>query len=225
MKTETLSEWQNARVGKFTASEIWKLFVGGKSKTEEFGETAKTYIFEKAVEEYCGFKKKFSNKAMEHGVFNELEGFVAFVNASGLDFELSSSTFFALGDNAGASPDGVLYRGMDIVSVCDIKCPFDPVSFFSQKDEFMFGNKMPKYYFYQLQMQMLCTGANDSYLARYLTSSVVDEYGNKEELNIPEKNRIFWQKMDADKRVHEQILSKIEKAEALKQEYLIKFKI
>jgi len=43
------AEWHNARLGKFTASEIHKL-MGVKG----LGETGKTYAFEKAIEQLYG---------------------------------------------------------------------------------------------------------------------------------------------------------------------------
>ena len=60
------------RFGKFTASEIWKLLVGGKAKNDIFGETAKTYIKEKAVEILTQRRKEsFSSRATDWG--NEWE--------------------------------------------------------------------------------------------------------------------------------------------------------
>jgi hypothetical protein len=227
MQTETLSEWQSARKGKFTASSISKLFTEPKAKADKeagrLSETALTYIFELAVEEHTGYRKEITVKEMTHGIVNEFEGFEAFVQKSGLQFELTSNQFFGYGANAGASPDGVLFDGIDITAVLDIKCPYSPLSYFNQKME-LYGTKMPKSYFYQLQMQMLCTGAKKGYLARYLTNSIVDEYGNKTEYDIPLDERIFWTELNADEEVHQQIIDKVKAAEAIKQGFIQSFK-
>jgi hypothetical protein len=221
--TKTLSEWQMKRKGRFTASEIYKLFVEPRTVKEreagQLSETAKGYIFEKAVEYATGFRKQVFAKQMEHGIVNEAEGFEAFKSAIGMDFELTSNQFFCIGDNAGASPDGVLFDGLDIVAVVDIKCPYDPVSFFQSKME-LTAAEIPKTYFYQLQMQMLATGAADAFLARYLTAQSSDQYGNKIEYEIPADKRIFWTHVPADPSVHEQIIDKISLAENLRQEYI-----
>lgn len=219
--------WQNQRKGKFTASEIYKLFVEPKTiKDRDAGvwsDTAHKYIFEKAVETATGWRAEFNSPALNHGVVNELEGFETFEKLTGLGFQLTSTTFYPINDYAGASPDGVLYgESFDVIeSVMDIKCPFSPVSFFEQKELFLQPDSdfqgVPKNYFYQLQMQMLATGAKSAYLVRYLTSSFTDNYGNKHEYNMPLENRIFWQVLTADEAVHKQILDKIEKAEQTKQ--------
>lgn len=227
MQTQTLSEWQTARTGRFTASSIYKLFTEPKSKLDKeagrLSETALTYIFELAVEQHTGYRKEISTKEMTHGIVNEEEGFEAFKLKSGLEFELTSNQFFKYGENAGASPDGILFDGIDVTAVLDIKCPFSPLSYYNQKME-LYGTKIPKAYYYQLQMQMLCTGAKKGYLARYLTNSIVDEYGNKTEYNIPLDERIFWTELSADEEVHQQIIDKIKTAESIKQGFIQSFK-
>lgn len=219
--------WQNQRKGKFTASEIYKLFVEPKTiKDRDAGvwsETANKYIFEKAVETATGWRAEFNSPALTHGVVNEHEGFEAFEKLTGLGFQLTSTTFYPVNEYAGASPDGVLYgESFDVIqSVMDIKCPYNPVSFYEQKKLFKEAEKdfqgVPKQYFYQLQMQMLATGAKSAYLVRYLTSSITDNYGNKFEFEMALENRIFWQHLTADEAVQQQILDKIEKAEQTKQ--------
>jgi hypothetical protein len=223
--TQTLTDWQMKRKGRFTASEIHKLFVEPRTQKDRdaglLSETAKGYIFEKAVEYMTGYRKGiFPTKPMQHGIHNEFEGFEAFNKAIGLNFELTSNQFYPLGDNAGASPDGILPDGIDVLAVVDIKCPYEPTTFFEQKLMLSSVEDIPKIYYYQLQMQMLCTGAPTSYLARYLTSNNVDQYGNKLEYSIPEEKRIFWTQLDRNEEVHQQILDKISLAENVRQEFI-----
>jgi hypothetical protein len=222
----TLTDWQTKRRGRFTASSIYKLFVEPRTiKDKEAGklsETAQTYIFELAVESLTGYRKHISSAAMEHGVVNEAEAFEEFCKFTGMNFELTSSTFFEIGENAGASPDGVLYDdNLNIISVLDVKCPYNPVSFYEQK--LMLQGDVPKSYFYQMQMQMLATGAKDAYLARYLTNSFTDQYGNKKEFDLPIEQRLFITKLERDEKVLLDIQNKIDIAQELKDEYISKF--
>lgn len=229
MSTETLSDWQKARVGCFTASEIYKLMTEPRTKEAKekgwLSDTAQSYILEKAVESMTGYRKQFSSPAMEHGVVNEYEAFETFCERTGLDFTLTSSQFYSINDYSGASPDGVLYDGLDIIAVLDVKCPYTPASFFEQKKMALESSNddyqnVPKNYFYQMQMQMMATGAKKGYLARYLTSSYTDDYGNKYEFDIPIEVRLFYSEIEEDLWVQDQILQKIESAEKLKQEYI-----
>jgi hypothetical protein len=227
--TTTLSEWQLSRLGKFTASEIYKLLTDPKTKEAKengyLSDTAKSYILEKAVETFTGYRKQYSCDAMDHGVRNELEAFESFCEISGLDFEMTSSQFYSINEYSGASPDGVLYNDLDIVAVLDVKCPFSPQSFFEQK-KMVIDSSSPKYqnvpknYYYQMQMQMMATGSSKGYLARYLTSSYVDDYGNKYEFDLPLDVRLFYSEIHEDLSVQREIIDRIDKAESLKQDYI-----
>ena len=70
------------RIGRFTASEIYKLFVEPKTKANKdvgnFSETAKGYIKSKAIEQKYGYRENIVNKAMEHGIITEAEAFEKF---------------------------------------------------------------------------------------------------------------------------------------------------
>jgi hypothetical protein len=213
--------WTQKRIGRFTASEIYKLFTDPKSKADKeaglFGETAMTYILEKAVEQYTGFRKQFTSPEMMHGVINEEEAFNAFCQITDKDFDFTSKLFYEINQNAGASPDGVLLEGLDIVSVCDVKCP-QPVTFFNQKQ----GGVIPKAYFYQLQMQMLATGAKDAYLAYYLAR----EFKQGEEvftMDLPIENRLFFYHVEKDADLHLEIIERIQRAERIKIGMIEKF--
>lgn len=227
--TGTLSEWQKARIGKFTASEVWKLFVQPKTNEAKekgwWSETALTYIMEKAVEQITGFKREISAPALEHGNVNEAEAFEAFNEICKLNFTPSASVFFPYMNLGGASPDGVQFCGLDIEGVSDIKCPYDPVSFFDQKlmmqncDDQKFQG-VPRNYYYQLQMQMLSTGASYGYLVRYLTSSITDQYGNKYEFALPRNQRLFYKLVKRESSAIEQLIERINSAEIRKQEFI-----
>ncbi len=206
------------RKGKFTASEIWKLFVEPRKKTEEWSETAKTYILEKAVEQATGYRKKISSKEMEHGIMTEPEAFENWIKVTGVPYAYTAKEFFEISPIAGASPDGVLYDGLDIISVCDIKCP-QPLTFMELIAE---RPEVDTKYFYQIQMQMLATNADNGFLVYYLAKEFVNTYTNEVEFtfDIPLEKRIYAIEIKRDQDVQGKILDKIYKAEQLKQQYI-----
>lgn len=224
------NEWTETRKGRFTASEIWKLFTEPRSKADKeagkFSQTAESYILEKAVELATGYRPKFTSKEMEHGIINEAEGFSAF-----LDFQHDEgwtyhpNKFFPIGDNAGASPDGARRNGFgDPMDVVDIKCP-QPLTFFSLKAE---GDKLEveAKYFYQLQMQMLATGANRAYLCYYLAKEFGNTYTGEVEatFDLPLSERVIIQIVPEDKPVQAEMLAKIEAATKRRDELVASFK-
>lgn len=213
--------WLEERVGKFTASEIWKLFVEPRSKSDKWSQVAKTYILEKAVEQYTGFKAKITSKAIEHGIINEKDGFDLFRDVTNLDWKFTGKEFFRINDYSGASPDAIYCDQLDILSVADIKCP-QPVNFFERKTAWLDGEEMSKEYFYQLQMQMLATGAETSFLVYYLASEFADTYTGQTDFifNLSPEQRIFFMELKADKEVHERILEKVEKANDYKNQLI-----
>ena len=206
------------RTGRFTASEVWKLMTEPRKKTEAWSETAKTYILEKAVEQATGYRKQITSKEMEHGIMTEPEAFEAWVKVSGVPYTYTAKEFFEISPIAGASPDGVLYDGLDIISVCDIKCP-QPLTFMELVTE---RPEVDKKYFYQLQMQMIATESETAFLVYYLAKEFVNTYTNEVEFtfDLPLEKRLYVLEVKKDSEVHEQILEKIEKAEELKQEYI-----
>lgn len=214
------------RIGKFTASEIYKLFIEPKTKADKdagnWSETAKGYIKNKAVEQKYGYRENIVNKAMEHGIITEAEAFDKFKFITNQEWSLVSKQFFEINEHSGASPDGVLYDGLDIIAVCDIKCP-QPNTFFDLKIDYKEGKEMESKYFYQLQMQMLATKCDTAFLCYYLAEQFVDTYTNAIDhdfSHIPLEDRLIILTCQKDPKVHDLITSKIEKAEALKQEYI-----
>lgn len=209
------------RKGKFTASEIWKLFVEPRNKKDEWSKTAQDYILEKAIEQATGYRQQITSKAMEHGIINEKDAFDAFKERTGDDWQFTGKEFFEIGKNAGASPDAILSNDLDITAVADFKCP-QPLTFFEQKKNMFQEEPIDRNYFYQLQMQMLATGAKKAYLVYYLAQEFGDTYTGKLEwhFDLPLESRIFSREVSADPEVHSEILLRIEKAEELKRKYI-----
>lgn len=200
----------NQRLGKFTASTIHKLFVGGKGATRD------SYIFDKAEEIVRGHARSFSNRHTEHGQLNEFEAIESFATYTGMNVEYLEQEYFPINDNCGSTPDAkvVDFSGKTIASV-DVKCPTE--SYFKQKMLMVLESKaefqnVPKEYYYQAQVQMMSLGVDTHYLVRYLTKFELDYEGNKIEYDLPLSVRLFYSEIKADPQVQEQILIEVEKA-------------
>ena len=185
----------NKRLGKFTASSMHLLLVGGKGATRD------KYIRAKAEEIVRGHaKSNFSNRHTEHGHMNEGEAGAKFQELTGLIVDYLNQEFFEINENCGSTPDFAVvdFSGKYLASV-DVKCPTE--TFFEQKLMFI-----------QAQMQMMSLKVDTHYLVRYMTSSEVDDDGNKIEYDIPLESRMFWTKITADKPFQDMLLAEIVKA-------------
>jgi len=150
------SEWFEIRHGRFTASEIHKL-MGVKG----LGETGKTYAFEKAIEQLYGqIDEAFESYDMARGTEMEPLAFEKVKQLKSMEFtQVDNCVFFALGNDAGASPDGLI--GSD--GILEIKCPKSKAFFKAVSD-----NEYDTNYFFQIQFQLLCTNRQKGYLFFYL---------------------------------------------------------
>lgn len=219
-----------AKLGKFSASEGYKLFIGGKGVSRD------NYIKEKAEEVVRGhFKKQFKSKDTDHGNMNEFEAITVFKELTGLLVEPLNQQYFPINEDCGSTPDGkvVSFNGI-IEASLDAKCPTE--SFYTQKLLQVKESKpeyqnVPKEMFFQAQMQMMSlTEYNKKlghppvekhYLVRYMTSMDIDDDGNKTEYNIPLEARMFYKEITSDKVVQEQILKAVEVA-AKERDALVK---
>ena len=147
--------WFAERSGKFTASGIYQL-MGARG----LGETGKSYIFDKAAESAFGeMEENYVSRDMERGIELEPLAFAKFKELKELEFlEVENCGFFKLGDNAGASPDGLV--GTD--AILEIKCPKSNTFF-----KLVESNKIDPKYFYQMQLQMMATNRKKAYFFNY----------------------------------------------------------
>lgn len=152
-------EWHEARKGRFTASTIFNI-LGAKG----LGETGKTHAFEKAVDIVFGYseEEEFIPYDMQRGIELEPFAFRKFREEKEAEFmQVEKCTFFPFGDNAGASPDGLVGDK----AILEIKCP-KPNKFFRLVAE---GTKaIDTKYISQMQMQMLCTNSDRCYFYNYI---------------------------------------------------------
>ena len=155
MQTEILvqgsPEWLQARVGRFTASEIWKLTVEPRSKADReagnLSSTAKSYVLEKVQERLSGqAKPSFISAATEWGKENEPLAIARYEEITGNT--VRPVGFVASGDIAGASTDGLVsFDGM-----IEVKCPYS--DYLVRILEDVTENRE---YYLQIQMGLLVT--------------------------------------------------------------------
>lgn len=169
---EQTAAWQLERLGKFTASEIYKLFKSGRGKADYFGETAKSYIKSRLAEiitqESCTDLEGIA--AIEHGNSYEVEAIAVFEKQTGLKVDYygkGNPCFLPLPgfeDWAGGSPDGVTED-----AVCEIKCPFNPLHHINhlliKNGADLLCEK--EQYYAQLQFNMLAAGKDKGYFISY----------------------------------------------------------
>ena len=147
-------DWHKERYGKFTASKIIDL-LGIKG----LGLTGETYAVERAIEQLFGeVEEGFTSKDMQRGINLEPTAFAKFVEVHP-NLKVQNCSFFAYGEHAGASPDGLV----DEDAILEIKCPKGKKFFRLVAEE-----NIDKIYIAQMQMQMLATGRNKAYFFNYL---------------------------------------------------------
>lgn len=195
------AEWFKQRLGNFSASEIHKL-LGIKG----LGETGKSYCFQKAVELCYGEDRseRFESFDMKRGIELEPVAFHKFKELKLDEFiEVQETTFFPYGENAGASPDGLV--GKD--AVLEIKCPRSE-KFFRLVAEG--ETAIDKEYIAQMQMQMMCSNSKQAHFFNYIVFNGVEMW---HEIVVPR-----------DEAMIEKIKERIEEAVVIRDAYVKQLK-
>ena len=126
---ESKDKWFQDRWGKFTASQIYKLLVGGKAG-EMFGAGAKAYIKQVAIQKETVFwenpklefvKPILWGRRYEQPAFDAYQ--TATKNVSMRYFGTENPLFLEYDKDSGGSPDGIMGEGTDIYWGLEIKCP------------------------------------------------------------------------------------------------------
>ncbi len=142
------AEWHAARLGKVTASKVAD--VVARTKTG-YAASRANYMAQLVCERLTGKPTEgFSNAAMEWGVEQEAAARDAYSAKVG---ELVTEVGFVDHPSipmSGASPDGVVGTG-----IVEIKAPSTATHI-----EYLMEREPPQKYFYQMQWQMACTGAD-----------------------------------------------------------------
>ena len=189
-------EWHDQRLGRFTASEIYKL-MGVKG----LGETGKSYAIEKAIEELFGkTDDNFMSFDMQRGVEMEPLAFAKVKELYELNFiQVENCGFFNLLENAGASPDGLI--GND--TILEIKCPKAETFF-----KVVATNEIDTKYFYQMQLQMMATNRKKGVFFNYCIIEGIEYW---HEINV-----------DIDEKICDLIYDRILEATKIKREFINK---
>lgn len=114
-------EWFEARIGKFTASEIYRLMTDPKGSAE-FSKGAMSYIIEKASERITGYSNRdFNSDAMAFGNEQEPKARMIYEIETGKTIQEVGFYSPMLLPYFGASADGLIpgERGIEI------KCPYE----------------------------------------------------------------------------------------------------
>ena len=174
MLEQRSEEWFNARLGRFTASEISKL-MGIKG----LGKTGETYAIEKAIESVAGKdEREIFSADLKRGVELEPLAFKKFAETKFFDFlDVEETTFFEYGDHSGATPDGLVSDNSNL----EIKCP-QLVKFY----KIVADGEIDTVYDWQMQHQMLCTDREKSYFFNYIIDKGIEYW---HEIVIPREEK------------------------------------
>lgn len=154
-------EWYDARKGRFTASEIYRLC--GKESLKSTQESITSYCEEKANEIVFGINEDegFVSADVRRGIELEPIAFEKFSELKFLDFiDVNTASFYVYNESSGASPDGLV--GSD--SVLEIKCP-RPEKFFRIIRRGY--DALDDSWKWQMQHQMLCTNSVKAHFFAY----------------------------------------------------------
>lgn len=160
---DTFAAWRAERQGKITSSEIYKLLGDGNP----FTKGGMTYIFETIAEILTGDSAEAYSKAMEWGAANEFEAILEYQKQSGIEVEyfgVANPKFFAYNEYSGGSPDGIAND-----TLIEVKCPYNSgnhVKFLAVRN----GEELKKAsseYYYQAQMNLMCTGLDKGTFISY----------------------------------------------------------
>ena len=159
MNKQRSKEWFDSRLGRFTASNISDL-LGARG----LGKTGGTLAFEKSCELVYGTdeEESYTSKDMQRGIDLEPIAFRKFKELKTLEFlEVKEAYFMPYGENAGASPDGLVSND----AVLEIKCPRSTKFF---KLVALGEKEIDSNYYDQMQMQMLCSNSEKAYFFNYI---------------------------------------------------------
>ena len=164
--TESAERWQEARLSRFTASEIHKL-MGSSRNGNSLSKTAETFVYEKAAEILTGQKKQIFGQALDWGVEHESYAFSKFSRITFEEFTYyggETYVFIPYGDFSGYSPDGLSKD-----AILEIKCPYNSaihLKNFTIYDADSLKALHPEYY-WQMQLGMIASDLDKGYFVSY----------------------------------------------------------
>ena len=133
-------EWHKVRCGKFTASNIHKLFMG--KSTKGYNDYLNQIVYERLTGEQ---PESFSSEWMDRGIELEAEAIQAYEL---LTFsKVTRVGFVEFDDWHGCSPDGFVGE----YGMLQVKCP----KWSTMLDDRLNDPSIPKEYLYQMQFEMM----------------------------------------------------------------------
>lgn len=118
------SEWHEVRLGRFTASEFYRLMTEPRAKADKeagnLSQGAMTYVMEKVAERITGkpAKDEFDSRYTQWG--EEYEPLARSIYEAVFDRKVTLSGFMEFGSHGGGSPDGLIGEE----GIIEIKCPY-----------------------------------------------------------------------------------------------------
>jgi hypothetical protein len=169
--------WNLARVGRFTASEMWRLMTNPKTKQAQengnLSETAMTYVQAKVAEVLTGQPKAESYAyPLVYGKELEPQAIEYFIKKTGFTYE--PAMFVPFGDHAGGSPDGYINETDGL----EVKCPFNSenmVDYLMLTDQYDLKRNHPNHY-WQVMSNLLFTDKEKFHFVCYDPRMVHDNH-------------------------------------------------
>lgn len=160
--------WNLARVGRFTASEMYKLMTEPKTKEAreagKLSEGAMTYVQQKVAEILTGQPKSESYAfPLVYGKELEPQAVEYFIKKTGFSYE--PAMFVPFGDHSGGSPDGYINE----TDLLEIKCPFQSenmVDYLLLTDQWDIKRNHPNHY-WQCMSNLLFTEKEQLHFVAY----------------------------------------------------------
>jgi hypothetical protein len=206
------ANWIDVRLGRFTASEFWRLMSTPRGKSEEhLSDTAITYVEEKVAEILTKQKKVATSWAIDWGTEQEQPAKQYYEKLTG--HKIAGAGFVAFGEHAGGSPDGYMPE-----QLVEIKCPYNSenhVQFMRCTNGLDLKVMEPKYY-WQVQANLLFTASKG------IIDAVFISYDPRV---IAPEQRLHYFTIEPDKDAFELIGIKLGAAIKLKEQIIEELKI
>jgi hypothetical protein len=209
------SEWYQARLYKFTSSQIYKLMVepreSAAKKAGELGETAKAYVLEKIAEQLGGFIPDLVNEALAWGTENEPKAKYWYEKLTG--YKVEECGFIQFNEFYGGSPDAKVIAEEGEGSL-EIKCPYNSANHLKHcliDGPEYFKQKHSDYY-WQCVSHMITQNTSFCHFVSF-------------DPRIDNDLGFFIIRIDRDEEECSKLLEKIEKAEEYKKSILKKFNL
>ena len=194
-------QWFAARLGKFTASNAHLLMQNGRSKEHVFSQLALSYIMQNVAEIISDVPPmEISSAALSWGRNFENEA------REKMGIPVETGYCYALEDYAFGTPDGETNT-----HIIEIKCPYNSVGHLQNlliEDAEQLHRERPEYY-WQMQMNMMLSGKSLAWFVSYDPRMKATSQLKKMEVPANSSHMI-------------DLMERLELANALKQEYLVR---